>query len=251
MSKLVPEKRVDKNGRVVTKHVLDAAPPSMAGRAFPVPVAATEKKRLASKLDYGTKIAKALLGPDEVIKGQNYYSTRLSMKALRRVNAWVDALAPDNERDRDIFAQALNKITFKDDADSPIARDRLACILVEIMPVITEFAPEKSVRIPWSVNELVSAVNYGAKVNRILFETKSDADTTAMLQYTAFEHAVKNVNTARPQEWLREESRWFMDNFERLSMYRETIIKRGSTDRDFLDELVAGDRAASLGEGAL
>lgn len=247
----MPERRVDKNGRLVTKHVLVEKVVSGANRAFPVPVTVTEKKRLASKLDYGTKIAKALLGPEEAIKGQHYYSTRLSMKALRRVNAWVDTLAPDNERDRDIFAQALNKITFKDDSDSPIARDRLACILVEIMPVITEFAREKSVRIPWSVNELVSAVNYGAKVNRILFETKSSPETTAMLQYTAFEHAVMNVNTSRPQEWLREESQWFVDNFERLSLYRETIIKRGSTDRDFLNELVAGDRAASLGEGAL
>jgi hypothetical protein len=251
MSKLVPEKRVDKNGRVVTKHVLVGNAPSGADRTFPVPVAATEKKRLASKLDYATKIAKSLLGPDEVIKGQHYYSTRLSMKALRRVNAWVDRLEPDNKRDRDIFAQALNKITFKDDADSPVARDRLACILVEIMPVVTGFAVEKSVRIPWSVNELVSAVNYGAKVNRILFETKSGPETTAMLQYTAFEHAVMKVNTSRPQEWLRDESQWFVDNFERLSLYRETIIKRGSTDRDFLNELVAGDRAASLGEGAL
>jgi hypothetical protein len=251
MSRLIPEKRVDKNGRLVTKHILDGKASPGTDRAFPSPVSEVEKKRLASKLDYGTKIAKALLGPDEVIKGQHYYSTRLGMKTLRRINVWVDTLEPDNERDRNIFAQALNKITFKDDVNSPVARDRLACILVEIMPVITGFAVEKSVNIPWSVNELVSAVNYGAKVNRILFETKSDAESTAMLQYTAFEHAVKNVNTARPQEWLREESQWFMDNFERLSMYRETIIKRGSTDRDFLNELVAGDRAASLGEGAL
>lgn len=251
MSKLVPEKRVDKNGRVVTKHVLSGDPSSPANHTFPPPVAATEKQRLASKNDYGSKIAKAILGPDEVIKGRHYYSSCLSIKTLRRINVWVDALDPDNERDKRIFSQALNHIVLKEKVSSQIPRDRLACILVEIMPVVTGFAPDRSVTIPYSVNELVNAVNYGAKVNRIVFESAVTEEATALLQYTAFEHLVMNVNYAHPMDSLKDESRWFMENFEKLAPHHEMIIKRGSMDRDYFNELIGEGRAQSLASGTL
>ena len=248
MSNLMPEKRVDRNGRVVTRHVLSGRALTDHDRSFPAPVTAPPKKRLVTKADYANQIAESLLVETEGRSGTARELEDLGMKTLRRVNRWVDS--SDDELSRSIFLRALVNIVHKPNKEN-IASDRLTNLMLEVMPTVIGFIPEKAQLMPWHVNDVIHAVNYGAKVNYIFFESNGSAETTAILQYIAFEYMVKNVNTARPLDWLREESKWFAENFERLCAHGETIIKRGSTDRDFLDELVASDRALSLGEGTL
>lgn len=255
MSRTVPEKRVDKNGRVVTRHVL--ADPAAGKQTATMPPPTTAAVPAAHSVDYyAEEIANFLLeaaGDTDIEFARTLYKGTLGIPPLRLIH---DRMHDWSERDSDLFEETLQKVITKTIAsgDTQENRDRLAVILVETMPVITRFCklPTSS----WHAMDIVYGANYaathfaGGRDGSDIISTMSQEDRN-MLRYMAFEYSVMNVCTSRSRDWLVDESRWFANNMERLAAQAKTIRKRGTTNRDFLNDLIAEDTSPVLAEGTL
>ena len=250
MSRLVPEKRVDKNGRVVTKHVL--ADPKPASSLSVIPVPGVSGKRPVSKADFGREISQFLLESagdyDQSIAAMTY-ADNLGIRTLRLIHQRMQSLS---ERDSDLLEDSLNKLIGKtlNQDDSQQQRDRIVTALVEALPVITTFC---SPNVPaWKAIDVTYGANYAAKHNRVRFEGSNvSEEDREIFRWMAFEHVIMNVSTSRTKEWLQDESRWFTDNWDRLAAQADTIRERGTTDREFLSTLIAEDTSAVLARGTL
>jgi hypothetical protein len=255
MSRTVPEKRVDKNGRVVTRHVL--ADPSTGRQVSAVPPPAPASVPAATSVDYyAGEIANYLLeaaGETDIEFARSLYAGALDSGTLRLIH---ERMHDWNERDGDLFVETLQLAITKTVArgDTEENRNRLAVILAETLPVISAFS-----RHPVNAHYAMDVV-YGANYAATHFAGGSDgsdivSDMTQtdreMLHWMTFEFIVMNVSTSRPRAWLQDESRWFADNMDRLALQADTIRKRGTTDREFLSELVAADKSVALAEGTL
>ena len=250
MSRTVPEKRLDKNGRLVTKHVLAAPKQGSPSSAMPAP--SVTGKRPVSKADFAREISQFLLeaaGEYEQGIAAYTYADNLGIRTLRLIH---QRMQPLSERDSDLLEDSLNKLIGKtiNQDDSQKQRDRIVTALVEALPVITTFcSPNVSA---WKAIDVTYGVNYAAKHNRVLFEGSNVTDEDReVFRWMAFEHIIMNVATSRTKEWLRDESRWFTDNWDRLAAQADTIRERGTTDREFLSTLIADDTSAVLARGTL
>lgn len=252
MSRLIPEKRVDKNGRAVTRHVLNDTAPPVSAKSLPAP-ASTAEKRPVSKFEYAVKIADFFFEWEDNYEKQlaiARYETQLSISSLRKINAWINALDPENERDAEIFDQVLTRI-LKREEDSPSSSNRMVTILVESMPVMTRFLPDHNANHLVAL-ETVNGANYAAKVNRVVIDGRNvTEEERQMFHWMVFELMVKKINTSRDHDFLREEGRWFSENMDALAAHAKTVIKRGTTDREFLHDLISKDSSTALAEGTL
>lgn len=254
MTKLIAEQRLDKNGKLVTRHVLAATNDDSKASRIPTPVTPATPKLPVTKGEYAKEIADFLLeGAEDVDRKEVALSmsTNLGIRPLMLIH---ERMHDTDEWDGELLGLALELIMdAKDNTGEKLPqhlKDNRAAALVESLPVIKGFC-DLQVH-PRVVADIASTVAYAAKVNYVKMNSPYVTDEDrSVLRYFAFEAIVKKTSFAHDRESLLENAEWFDENREELSTHAAMIRGRGVTDRELLESFISKDGHRVLAEGSL
>jgi hypothetical protein len=252
MGRLVTEQRFDKNGRLVTRHVLADRNPARSINDAPVPatpVASTPQTRE----EYAQEITDYLLEASDQFDRDataRLFAKDLTLYSLRLVHSRMHDFS---ERDGDLFLDALDKLILGsvEQGDSQAERENEVAALVEVMPVITKLGdPSMS---SWEAISIAKGAGYGAQANYIIIANhiRVPEGHVRAFRYLAWEYMVTGECRKRRMDAIKQDALWLEANMDSLSDYREMIKERGTVDQEFLDELLVNNSAPALGEGIL
>lgn len=252
MGRLVAEKRVDKNGRLVTKHVIADKQGASSTSDIPIPgtpVASGPQTRD----DYAREITDYLLEASDQFDRDataRLFAKDLTLYSLRLVHSRMHEFG---EQDGDLFLDALDKIILGsvEQGDSQAERENDVASLVEAMPIITKLGdPSMS---SWEAINIAKGAGYGAQANYIIIANhiRVPEGHVRAFRYLAWEYMVTGECRKRRMDAIKQDALWLEANMGSLSDYREVIKERGTVDQEFLDELLVNNSAPALGEGIL
>lgn len=251
MGRLITEQRFDKNGRLVTRHVLADKKTASALSDTPAPVATAPTPQ--TRDDYAREITDYLLEASDQFDRDataRLFSKDLTLYSLRLVHSRMHEFG---EQDGDLFLDALDKLILGsvEQGDGQAERENDVASLVEVMPVITKLGnPSMS---SWEAISIAKGAGYGAQANFIIIANhiRVPEGHVRAFRYLAWEYMVTGECRKRRMDAIKQDALWLEANMGRLSAYREVIKERGTVDREFIDELLVKNSVPVLGEGML
>jgi hypothetical protein len=252
MGRLIAEQRVDKNGRLVTRHVLaDKQATSALGDA-PAPLAPVIPTP-QTRDEYAREITDYLLEASDHFDREataRLFAKDLTLHSLRLVHGRMHEFG---EQDGDLFLDALDKLILGsvEAGDSQAELENNVAALVEVMPVITKLGdPSMS---SWEAISIAKGAGYGAQANYISFANRVRLPESHVraFRYLAWEYMVTGEFRKRRMDAINKDAQWLEANIDKLSGYRDVIKERGTIDQEFLDELLVNNSVPALGDGIL
>ena len=259
MGNLVPEKRIDKNGRAVTRRVKMPSPPVESKFFAPL------KLHMSSMLNEGRSEAASLLmdslfaqssnashghvKPDgsEVSMGLGMLLSGVSDDSLNTVSERVASMS---QQERSLVSETLSEIDCRAISLSgePELAEGMLHYSTELAPDIVTFSAtgtstKEMHNAAMHINAEIAA-NFRGRELRLMF---ADDAEKAVVRGAAVNHLLtgaffenKNVLTLS----------WIGNNLDQIEKYKEIIRARGTMDRKFIEELMKSD-VSSLAGGYL
>jgi hypothetical protein len=250
MSNLTPEKRMDKNGRLVTRHVKGNASDSSTDRSIPAPSAS--KSRPTSKAGYAKEISEFLLeaaGEEDRELVNDMYTKYIGIRPLKLL---YDRMKNWGERDSDTFENTMSSLIIAsiNNNYSQLKRDRHITSLIEAMPVISAFGGDYPQ--PRDIYGMIEKADTAAGLNKLHLNIDyvSEDDRSAF-RLLAFDEIVGVPPKFRTREQLDQEAQWFDENMDALTLHISTLRKRKTTDPELMKELVSGETPSAMSSGLL
>lgn len=250
MSNLIAEQRLDKNGRLVTRHVKNGAEATPSNISIPAP--SKGKVRPTSKAGYAKEIGDFLMeaaGDEDRELVRDMYSTFVGIRPLKLI---YDRMQNWGERDSDTFADVMSSLIVDsiNNHSAQLKRDRLVTALVEAMPVISAFGGNYPQ--PRDIYGMIENADTVAALSKLHlngdYVSENDRSTFRLI---AFDEIVGAPPRTRTREQTDREAQWFDENIDALSLHTSTLLKRKTTDPDFLKELVSDETPSAMSSGIL
>jgi len=252
MSNLTPEKRADKNGRLVTRHVLTdkRGTPFASG----VPSPATPLTPLPKTRDeYAREIVNFLLEASDDLDRDTTSKLHLKHLTLSTLRLIHERMSGMSEREGDLFLDSLDKIIAgsvnQDDTQAEL--ESIVDALTKAMPVIAKFRGTSMSA--WEAISIAKGASYGAQGNDIIFASKFKVleSSERAFRYLVWEFMITGECRKRQGSDIREDAQWLEENMDRLSDHRAMLKERGTVDRELLNEMIILNEIPALSEGLL
>lgn len=259
MTGLVPEKRQDKNGKLVTRHVKPSQ--SATTKTIPAPQTKTQPAKSEDQLHLEAthRIVSTLLSftshdTFETMNGQSQsfaeFNEALVGITPRSMNSVSDRVDSFNAHEKDIVSYSLSWVVENIDrfAPTPEYAESILHYSAELAPVAVAFSPTAK-----SAMYLNNEITY----LQVDIEQRWRGRSSALLLADEEEKAL--IRGAGMVKFLLEESisrekmphlSWLGRNLDRLEPFKDIIREHRSLERSYLEELMESE-VLSLAGGYL
>lgn len=247
MSSLVPVKRPDRNGKLVTRHVrADKAMPQP--KQFPVPAAAP------APVEGGPPVSL-----EEYAEAMNVIHSRLGSSPRKDVNenlAQMSMMTPDAFREvvdefrtKDEYHAALMAVSLDFPTKDTTKFNHALLVNLSLMQTIADLKPDGRIRsYPPRITQ-GEQLWHAAQRSRMGYRSPIAVRT---LKAVAFAIWATDRTHLRPISIKDEIDNlgYIGENLDEVMAHRNVIRKRGTIDRDFIDSLIS-TKTPAISEGVL
>lgn len=250
MSQLTPEKRQDKNGRIVTRHVKPVA--ASTGKPLPAPLPVTasnatdeEKQEVAARRILKSLFAQTSGDTFDAPDGNSYVfndiNGLLSLIPYDSLNAISDRVDSLNIHERDIVSCTLGEVSrrFGSLMNNPTFAEEILHYSAELAPVALTFVENS--KSPMELHTII--MDFSGEIGR-RFRGKDprlvSADEGEKVVVRGL--AAMSFLTGEPVNNMRlPDMNWIGKNLDRIEDYKTVIRSHGVMDRAFIEGLLRTD----------
>jgi hypothetical protein len=256
---LTPEKRQDKNGKIVTRHVKSvqavSAKPIPAPKNDPSPQLTDEAKQLAA----ARRIMKSLFAQTsgdtyDAPDGNTYdfgdINKLLEMIPYDSLDAISDQVDSLTAHERDIVSYTLSEVSrrFGSLMNNPTIPEGMLHYSAELAPVAAKFSDDgkSPMELHIAIMNLNMEVNMRFRGHEVRLISASEGEK-AVVRGAA---AMSCLTGERVKDKKLDDMSWIGKNLDRIEGYKGIIRAHGAMDRTFVEEMMSAD-APSLAGGYL
>jgi hypothetical protein len=259
MSRLTPEKRQDKNGRIVTRHVKPMT--ASAGKALPSPLPVTastltnEEKQLAAARRIMRSLFTQTSGDTYDAPDGNSYSfddinKLLAMITYDSLDAISDKVDSLSAHERDIVSYTLSEVSrrFGSLMNNLTLPEGMLHYSAELAPVAAKFSDDSKspMELHIAIMNLNMEIEMRFRGKDVRLVSASEGEKAVVRGAAAM-----SFLTGEPVQSMRlPEMSWIGGNLGRIEGYKGLIRAHGAMDRAFVEGLMSTD-APSLAGGYL
>lgn len=251
MSKLVPEKRIDKNGRAVTRHVKPPAPPSDMSLYAPLKMTNLKSMARNTQSEDAAFLMRALFvpssaDPDAYLTpdGQEVpMSFVMFMRAIPSdtLNMVADRVPSMSQEERSVVRETLIAINNRYDPSewgADYAEEKLH-YSTELAPCVVTYAAAgaSSLEMHNAVMHIAGQIAnvFKGRNRRLMFADEGEKEVVrgALVNHllTGAYFETRNVLTLS----------WIGRNLDRIEPFKEVIRERGTMNRELVEEIMSAD----------
>lgn len=256
MSQLMPEKRQDKNGRIVTRHVKPVSASTVKELPAPLPVAVPtltddEKQLLAArrilKSLFAQKSGDIFDAPDGNSYDFNDINDLLAMIPYDSLDAISDKVDSLTIHERDIVSCTLAEVSRRYGSlmNNPTLPEGMLHYSAELAPLATRFADEgkSPMEMHIAIMNLRTEIDMRFRGKDIRLVSTSEGEKAVVRGAAAM--------SCLTGEWVKDKKlsdlSWIGNNLDRIEGYKKIIRAHGTMDRAFVEELMSTDSPSLAG----